>query len=48
MMEGGMISGQVRGGAGGGGQNTRGPECSERPENLGKMFVLFIIALCLS
>jgi hypothetical protein len=37
------------GGAGwGGGQNTRGPECSKGPGNLGKMFVLFIIALCLS
>jgi hypothetical protein len=32
----------------GGGQNTRGPECSEGPGNLGKMFVLFIIALCVS
>jgi hypothetical protein len=29
----------------GGGQNTRGPECSEGPGNLGKMFVLFIIVL---
>jgi hypothetical protein len=32
----------------GGGGNTRGPECWERPGNLSKMFVLFIIALCLS
>ena len=40
----------ARGGGGGGqgGQNTRGPECSEGPGNLGKMFVSFIIALCLS
>jgi hypothetical protein len=27
---------------GGGGQNTRGPECSEGPGNLGKMFVLSV------
>jgi hypothetical protein len=33
------------GGAGGGGQNTRGPECSVGPGNLGKMFVSFLIAL---
>jgi hypothetical protein len=32
----------------GGRRNTRGPECLERPGNLGKKFVLFIIALCLS
>jgi hypothetical protein len=31
-----------------GGQNTRGPQCSEGPRNLGKMFVLFINALSLS
>ena len=37
-----------REGGGQGGQNTWGPECSEGPGNLGKMFVLFIIALCLS
>jgi hypothetical protein len=34
-------------GEGGGWQNTWGPECSEGPGNLGKMFVLFINALCL-
>jgi hypothetical protein len=33
---------------GGGGQNTRGPECSVGPGNLGNIFVLFIITLCLS
>jgi hypothetical protein len=38
----------ARGGGGQGEQNTRGPECSEGPGNLGKMFVLFIIALYLS
>ena len=35
-------------GVAGGGQNTRGPECSEGSGNLGKIFVSFIIALCLS
>jgi hypothetical protein len=30
---------------GGMGQNTWGPECSEGPGNLGKIFVWFIIAL---
>jgi hypothetical protein len=31
-------------GGAGGGQNNRGPECSEVPGNLGKIFVSFIIA----
>ena len=41
-----QLQGRREGGQGE--QNTRGPECSEGPGNLGKMFVLFIIALCLS
>ena len=45
-MIGNLAQGRREGGRGG--QNTWGPECSEGPGNLGKMFVLFIIAVCLS
>ena len=37
-----------RGDQGGGGQNTWGPEHSERPGNPGECSPSFIIALCLS
>jgi hypothetical protein len=30
---------------GGGGQNTRDPDCTEGPGNLGKMFVSFMIVV---